>query len=305
MANPSRTARDKLVAPGSSFPRVPRGLGFWISNWTLSKCTLGHAWIMSTPPASPPAIQEHDVPTIPSLEPKRRWLEPIDDTIMYGEPIHIQTGGASYDWDWYPGLIRSWVRQKRVPSPYFGASSSLAPPLPLLPCTMEQAFTSFMATMDREIRNMRDAAGEISGLLEREKQENERIELLKAELAVTDHYHNELVDTFHQLRAQVDTLEATNDVSIGRTVQLEVQLEGALEAADALDSETEDEPAEEEEDAETMAGRGRDSRGNISMSAAELTALINNSVAEAVGPSGVEDRHMKVGLQVGPGVEYP
>ncbi|KAI3811078.1 hypothetical protein L1987_20794 [Smallanthus sonchifolius] len=65
--------------------------------------------IMSTPPSSPPPLHESVFPVIASLEYKKRRLAPIDNSIVYGEPMHIRNG---YDWDWYPCLIRKWVRQE-------------------------------------------------------------------------------------------------------------------------------------------------------------------------------------------------
>ncbi|KAI3803277.1 hypothetical protein L1987_31427 [Smallanthus sonchifolius] len=215
---------------------------------------------MSTPPSSPPTIQEHDIPAIASPEPKRRRLEPIDNSIVYGEPMHIQNGS---DWDWYPGLLSKWVRQERVPSPYFGASSSSSssgPRLPLLPCHLEQALAAFVATMDREIRNMRDAAGAITGLLRGEKQTDHRMDLLVAELAGTDRLHNALVDEVRALQARVNVLEEAEVESQERIGELEIQLAAALEPAEVLDFEPEDEPKEvEEDDAESVissAGSG-------------------------------------------------
>ncbi|KAI3784121.1 hypothetical protein L1987_43214 [Smallanthus sonchifolius] len=163
---------------------------------------------MTTPPTSP-FSQEHDVPILSSQEPKRRRLGRMDDTSVYDEPFHI---------------------------------------LSLFQCTMEQALAAFVDFMDREIQNMRNAEGEITGLLERERQVNEKIEKLTAELADTDHYHENLVDSFHQMETRVDTLEASVEVAQERIVQLETQLEAALEAEDAQDDESEEEPADEEDD---------------------------------------------------------
>ncbi|KAI3814757.1 hypothetical protein L1987_14401 [Smallanthus sonchifolius] len=207
---------------------------------------------MSTPPISPVA-QEPDVPTIPFPNPKRRWLSPIDDTIVYDEPFHVRVGGNMQDWEWYPSMIRSWVRQEHVPPPYFAATTSTIQTLPPLPYHMEQALAAFVAAMDQEIRNMRDAVGEITGLLERESQANEKIEKLTAELADTDHYHENLVTSFHEMGARVNTLEINLDVAQTRIEQLEPQLEAAIAAGDAQDVESEEEPAEDEDDRSTIS----------------------------------------------------
>ncbi|KAI3755259.1 hypothetical protein L1987_55055 [Smallanthus sonchifolius] len=203
------------------------------------------AGFMSTPPSSPPTNQEHDIPAIVSPEPKRHRLDPIDNSIVYGEPMHIRNGS---DWDWYPSLLSKWVRQEQVPSPYFGASSSSEPRLPLLPCHLEQAFAAFVATMDREIRNMRDAAGAITGLLRGEKQTDHRIDLLVAELASTDRLHNALVDEVRALQARVNALEEDEVESQERIGELEIQLATALELTEVPDFEPEDEPEEVEDD---------------------------------------------------------
>ncbi|KAI3819234.1 hypothetical protein L1987_13059 [Smallanthus sonchifolius] len=136
---------------------------------------------MSTPPSSP-VSQEHDVPIIRSPEPKRRWLSPIDDTIVYDELFHVRAECNTHDWEWYPSMIRSWVQQEQVPSPYFAATTSTLQTLPPLPYPFEHTLAAFVSIMDREIRNMLDDAGEITGLLERERQANEKIEKLTAEI---------------------------------------------------------------------------------------------------------------------------
>ncbi|KAI3808035.1 hypothetical protein L1987_23976 [Smallanthus sonchifolius] len=205
---------------------------------------------MSTPPSSPPTIQEHDIHAIASSEPKRHRLEPIDDSIVYGEPMHIRNGS---DWDWYPGLLNKWGRQERVPSPYFRASSSTGPHLPLLPCYLEQAFAAFVATMDREIQNMKDAARAIIGLFRGQKQTDHRMDLLVAELAGTDDLHNALVDEVRALQARVNVLEDAEVESQERIGELETQRAAALEPAEVPDFEPEDEHEEvEDEDAESV-----------------------------------------------------
>ncbi|KAI3762494.1 hypothetical protein L1987_52924 [Smallanthus sonchifolius] len=137
---------------------------------------------------------------------------------------------------------------ERVPSPYFGASSSSGPCLPLLPCHLEQAFAAFVATLDREIRNMIDAAGAITGLLSGEKQTDHRMDLLVVELAGTDHLHNALMDEVRALHARVNVLEEAEVESHERIRDLEIQLAAALEPAEVPDLEPEDEPEEVEED---------------------------------------------------------
>ncbi|KAI3755511.1 hypothetical protein L1987_55313 [Smallanthus sonchifolius] len=135
---------------------------------------------MSTPPNSPasPVVQEHDVPTVPLPEPRRRRLNPINNTVGYDDHFHVHVRGNTQDWDWYPDRIRSWIREEEVPPPlttHIASSSSSARALPPLQYPYEQVLAAFVARMDREIRNMRDAAGEISGILEQEILMNEKI----------------------------------------------------------------------------------------------------------------------------------
>ncbi|KAI3819181.1 hypothetical protein L1987_13006 [Smallanthus sonchifolius] len=140
---------------------------------------------------------------------------------MYDEPFHVWAEGNTRDWEWYPSTIRSWVRQEHVPPPYFAATTPTLQNLPPLPYPMKQALAAFVATMDREIQNMRDVAGEITGLLERESQANENIEKL---------------------------IEFNLDVAHTRIEQLETQLEAAIATEDAQDVEPEEEPAEDKDD---------------------------------------------------------
>ncbi|KAI3796913.1 hypothetical protein L1987_39600 [Smallanthus sonchifolius] len=154
---------------------------------------------MSTPPNSPasPVVQEHDVPTVPLPEPRRRRLNPINTTVGYDEPIHVR------------------VR----------------------------------ARMDREIQNMRDATGDISGILEPQILMNQKIDKLTSDLAVTDKVHENLAN------GCVDMEDWLNTIMSGRGNRRGGQ-----------------------------AG-GRGGRGNVNMTAAELTTLINERVAEAVTAS--------------------
>ncbi|KAI3813032.1 hypothetical protein L1987_17745 [Smallanthus sonchifolius] len=136
---------------------------------------------------------EHDVPTVPLFELRRRRLNPINTTLGHNEPIHVRVRGNTLDWDWYPDRIRNWIREEEVPPPLTAdiASSSSSSVRALLPLQypFEQVFAAFVARMDREIRNMRDAAGEISGILERQILMNQKIDKLTSDLAVTDKAH--------------------------------------------------------------------------------------------------------------------
>ncbi|KAI3783484.1 hypothetical protein L1987_42568 [Smallanthus sonchifolius] len=207
---------------------------------------------MSTSPTSQ-AGKEPAVPTVPSPEPKRRRLNPIANTLVYDEPFTVRVRDNTQDWNYYDDMIRSWVCKEQVPPPCFADTTASLQTLPPLQYPLEQDFAAFVANMDREIGNMRDAAGEITGLLQRGSQADLKLEKLTEGLGETD---------------------AT------RIEELEAQLEAANAAGDAQDVEPEGEPAE------IMSGRGRggrnSGRGNINMTAAELTAIINDRVEEAV-----------------------
>ncbi|KAI3797374.1 hypothetical protein L1987_32630 [Smallanthus sonchifolius] len=146
-------------------------------------------------------------PLVDFGESKRIQLSPSDDTIVYDEPFHVCVGDNTQGWEWYPDMIRSSIRQERVPPPHVAdATSSSSQTLPPLPYPLEQALAAFVATMDREIRNMQDVAGEITGLLQQRSQANQRIEKLTADLAETDHYHENLVTSFQEIEARVNVL---------------------------------------------------------------------------------------------------
>ncbi|KAI3704138.1 hypothetical protein L1987_74352 [Smallanthus sonchifolius] len=186
---------------------------------------------VATPPTSPKA------PTVSSPEPKRRRTSSSDNSVEQGEPSNARARNMTLNWGAYPKMIQKWIEMGNVPSPYFGSTSSSAT-LPSLPCTMEQAFCNLC----REIHKW--------------KKKKVGIELLTAELAVTDQVHNHLVDRVTHLETRMDT----SDQDVG----------GILERVTHL----------------IMSGRGRGGRaggrGNINMTAAELAALINDSVAEAL-----------------------
>ncbi|KAI3811079.1 hypothetical protein L1987_20795 [Smallanthus sonchifolius] len=103
--------------------------------------------------------------------------------------------------------------------------------------------------MDREIRKMKDVAGEITGMLRNEKRLDRRIDSVVEELTATDHVYNKLADNVDILKERPDTLEAEVVESRARIVQLEAQLEAALEPAEVPDFEPEE---VEDEDAESV-----------------------------------------------------
>ncbi|KAI3802309.1 hypothetical protein L1987_30439 [Smallanthus sonchifolius] len=225
---------------------------------------------MSTPPNSPasPVVQEHDVPTVPLPE------------------------------------IRNWIREEEVPPPLTtdiasSSSSSSVRALPPLKYPHEQVIAAFVARMDREIRNMRDAAGEITSILQREMLMNQRITKLTTDLAATDTVHENLANGCVDMEDRLNTAEWNLDILHTRIEQVDARLAAVEAAGVAPEDVPEDAPAgdqDEDDDAASniMSGRGnrrggrtggRGGRGNISMTAAELAALINEHVAEAVAAS--------------------
>lgn len=109
--------------------------------------------------------------------PKKRKMEPRDDSIGYNELFHVRTEGCK-EWGWYPDMIRKWVRQEQVPAPHAPGASSSEVSLPPLYHPLEQAFAALVAKTDRDFRNMREAASEITGILEREVISSRRIDEL-------------------------------------------------------------------------------------------------------------------------------
>ncbi|KAI3821522.1 hypothetical protein L1987_09090 [Smallanthus sonchifolius] len=218
----------------------------------------GHPWdyrdpdgriMSSTPPPSPKA------PTVSSPEPKRRRTISSDNSVEQGEPSNARARNTTLNWSAYPNMIQRWIEMGNVPSPYIGSTSSSAT-LPSLTCTMEQAFTAFVFIITKELKEMKESTEEIPDILEREPQmeeHKEQIEHLIAELAATDQVHNLLVDRVTHLEMRVDT----SDQDVG----------GILERVTNL---------------EARRGGRAGGRGTINMTAAELAALINDSVAEAL-----------------------
>ncbi|KAI3821570.1 hypothetical protein L1987_09138 [Smallanthus sonchifolius] len=135
---------------------------------------------------------------------------------------------------------------------------------------MEQVFAAFVFYMSRELSIVKDATNEIPDILQREIQMEENkigIQLLTAELAVTDQVHNVLVDHVTHLETRVDTsdfevvgilervanleaqLQVANHVVEGlqeRVTHLEAQLQAALFPEDIPLSNEEEEPFEDE-----------------------------------------------------------
>ncbi|KAI3826274.1 hypothetical protein L1987_00319 [Smallanthus sonchifolius] len=263
---------------------------------------------MSTPPNSPasPVEQEYDVPTVPLPESRRRRLNPINTTVGHDEPIHVRVRGNTQDWDWYPDRIRNWIREEEVPPPLTtdiaSSSSSSVRALPPLQYPYEQVIAAFVARMDREIRNMRDAAGEITSILQREMVMNQRITKLTTDLAATNTVHENLANGCADMEDRLNTAEWNLDILHTRIEQVDARLAAVEAAGVAPEDVPEDAPVgdqDEDDDAASdvtsiMSGRrngrggrtgGRGGRGNISMTAAELAALINEHVAEAVAAS--------------------
>lgn len=178
------------------------------------------------PPTLPPPTvdsesepeEEYPVPlslTLPpptsSPEPKRRRLEPTDDSTMYEEIMHIQSSSSSRECEWLSDTIRSRVREDRVPPPITYLTDPATSTLPPLRYPLEHAFDAFMAKMDRELRNMREAAGEITRIIDSQERMKDRTEEVVESLEETDDCHNRLVDKVSELRAHV--IELTTRVN--------------------------------------------------------------------------------------------
>ncbi|KAI3814162.1 hypothetical protein L1987_18909 [Smallanthus sonchifolius] len=201
---------------------------------------------------------------------------------------------------------RSLIRVEQVPPPLTAdipsSSSSSSQVLPPLRYPLEQILAAFVAKMDREICNMREAADEITGLLQRGYQTDQRVEKLIKNHARANTVHDNLVTAFHELQAQVN-VQHLNLEAMGARID---DLEGQAEAANAAEVALEDELEEEhDEDAaiydvnSIMSGRqgGRNGgRGNNIMTATELTPLINERVAGALAanPNGGSNNNHQV-----------
>ncbi|KAI3813958.1 hypothetical protein L1987_18694 [Smallanthus sonchifolius] len=147
-----------------------------------------------------------------------------------------QAMNPAHNWNAYPQMIQRWIEMGNVPSPYFCSTSSSST-LPSFPCTMEQAFASFVFYMSRKLSIVKDATDEIPEILKRESQIEENmvgIELLTAELAVTDQVHNVLVDRVTHLETRVDTSNNVMEGVLERVAALEAQLHVVNHTAEGL-----------------------------------------------------------------------
>ena len=133
---------------------------------------------------------------------KRRRLVPIDRTRFYDEDFHIR--GGSEEWEWYPDMLRKWVREERVPPPPKAGESSTESTLPPLYHPFEQSFAAFIARTDREFHNMRSAASELTNLLQSDLYLTKTMKEVLADL-------RELKEVNAQLMDRVGELEFAND----------------------------------------------------------------------------------------------
>ena len=201
-------------------------------------------------PAPAPAVEEEesdpeeDPSTIPtessppaSPEPKRRRLAPIDDTIVYEEIMHIRPSSSSTEWDWLPGMIRSWIREERVPPPFSFLRDPSSSFLPALGYPFEQVFAAIMAKMDREMRLARETAGEVHRISSSQERMNDDI---IASIQEMDDNHDHLSDGMSELQAHITELTARADAAEALIVQLTNRLndaEAATAAAEATANE--------------------------------------------------------------------
>ncbi|KAD4585054.1 hypothetical protein E3N88_22655 [Mikania micrantha] len=110
-----------------------------------------------TSPSTLTRDEEQQVVSSPAS--KNRRLKPMDDMIHYDEEIHIRPRENCQYWHWIPDIIRSWMREKRVLPPHTPDTTTSSWTLPTLRYSPKQAFAACVARMNREIHNMREAAG--------------------------------------------------------------------------------------------------------------------------------------------------
>jgi hypothetical protein len=106
--------------------------------------------------------EEREIPETPALsdsspdvspEGQRRHLNQAGDSSTHGESSRSPTPDAHY-WDWYPRRISHMIGTRRVPPfiPPCRITRRRATPaprsLPILPCTMEQAFAALVLSHD-------------------------------------------------------------------------------------------------------------------------------------------------------------
>ncbi|KAI3682970.1 hypothetical protein L1987_83388 [Smallanthus sonchifolius] len=111
----------------------------------------------------------------------------------------------------------------------------------------EQVFAAFVARMDREIRNMRDASREISGILERQILMNQKIDKLTSDLAVTNKVHENFSNGCVDMEDRLNTAEWNLDILHTRIEQVEARLAAAEAAGVAPDGAPAGDPAEDED----------------------------------------------------------
>ena len=179
---------------------------------------------------------------LPSLspEPMRRRLDPIDDTIVYEEIMHVPSSSSSREWEWLPDMIRSWIREERVPPPFSYLADPSSSTLPSLVFPLEQAFAAFVTKTDREFRHMREAAGEINRISSTQERMKERNDEIIESLQETDDNHGHLADEVSELRAHIIELTTRVNVAEAQVLQLTNRLndvEAIAAAAEATANE--------------------------------------------------------------------
>ena len=195
-----------------------------------------------------------------SPEPKRCQLEPIDDSIVYGNVMHVRSSSSSQQWEWLLDTIGGWVHEERVPPPFSYLLDPSTPTLASLGYPLEQAFATLVAKRDRELRHMREAAGEINLISNTQERIKTRTESVVESLRETDRYHNRLVQEVTALRTQLQTVttrrndvEAIAAAAVATASEAMEMVEAAVEDAVQQAAEAEEEPAEEQGSQSTVS----------------------------------------------------
>ncbi|KAD4385841.1 hypothetical protein E3N88_26010 [Mikania micrantha] len=163
-----------------------------------------------------------------------RRIESVNDTIHYREETHVRQKGNNQYLQWFPDLVRSWVREERVPPPPTANTTNSLWTLPALGYPLEQAFAAFVARMEREIRNMWEVAGMITELLENNNWQTQMWDNLTGELVRTNEEQAKLVETIWMMRGTILELTARLETTELRVAVAEARAEEANARAGAV-----------------------------------------------------------------------
>ncbi|KAD5318252.1 hypothetical protein E3N88_18198 [Mikania micrantha] len=166
----------------------------------LRSCAIGYSEL-DIAASSTPTHTEEQIVALSDIMTRR--IEPVDDTIHYGEETHVRQRGNNQYWQGFPDLIRSW------------------------------AFAAFVARMEREIRNMREVAGMITELLENNNWLTQMWDNLTGELVRTNEAQENLVETIWMMRGTILKLATRLETTKLRVAEAEARAEEANARAGA------------------------------------------------------------------------